>query len=361
MGSPRGTLACLIAGAAIALTALSPMASDERWTPIGSVGSGPLLEPGPRLVQSGAGGGRDLGRAVRPYVRADDVSGAVMIAGTPLLQSVLTRLAVKFETLYPDATVRVASMESDAAAADLVEGRMHLAVLSRLMDEEEIAAFEAAFGHKPVPYGVAVDTVAVYVHRDNPLPGLTMDQLDAIFAKTPRSRLKNPTTWGDLLLSGEWASVPIHVYGLLPATGTHRFFRERALNRGDVRKDVKERADSAAVVRAIGQDRYGIGYAGVTAATPEVRIVPLAMDEASPFVEPDYEEIQNRGYPFRRHLFVYLNQTPNLILPGYKPLRPVVREFLRFLYSQEGQAEVVMGGFVRVEDWIINQALQRLR
>lgn len=299
--------------------------------------------------------------ALAPYVKAEGVAGSVTIVGSDLLARPLAELAEWFQRQYPEAKVQVRPADSTAAAAALIQGAAQLAVLSRLMEEGEVAKFEAAHGYRPTPYAVAVDALAVCVHKDNPLEGLTLDQADAIFSKTPRYSYRNITSWGQLGLGGEWAETPITLYGLASTTGTHEFFKDKALNKEDFKAGIREFADSAAVVHAVVHDRTGMGYGSLAAATSEVRVVPLAYDEGSPFVEPSVENIKGRKYPLRRYIYVYVNQAPRKLLPGHKPLPPAVREFLRLLHSQEGQAALVKDGYVGVEDWIIQHGLAKIK
>lgn len=299
--------------------------------------------------------------ALAPYVKAEGVAGAVTIVGSDLLARPLTELAEWFQRRYPEAKVQVRPADSTTAAAALIQGTAQLAVMSRFMEEAEVAKFEAAHGYRPTPYAVAVDALAVVVHKDNPLEGLTLDQADAIFSKTPRYSYKPITTWGQLGVGGEWSEAPIALYGLKSSTGTHEFFKDKALNKEDFKGGVTELADSSAVVHAVIHDRRGLGYGSLAAATSEVRVVPLAYDEGSPFVEPSVENVKGRTYPLRRYLYVYVSQPPRTLLPGSKPLPPAVREFLRLLHSQEGQAAMVRDGFVGVEDWIIQHGLQKIK
>jgi phosphate transport system substrate-binding protein len=262
-----------------------------------------------------------------------------------------------FRRTYPEVAIKHESKSSSAAVPALVEGTAEIGLMSRKMEESEIAQFEAKFGYRPTPYAVAVEALAVYVHKDNPIEGLNMEQVEAIFAKSPRYGYKPIAMWGQLYLDGEWSHAPIRLYGRRSASGTYEFFKEEALKNGDFRDGVKEQPDAAAVVQRVGEDRYGLGYGGLAYVTPGVRALALADSEASPFVVPAMSEVKSRRYPLRRYLYLYVNQKPRKLLGGYKPLPPLVREFLRYVYSQEGQAAVPKDGYFPVEDWMAHHAL----
>lgn len=302
-----------------------------------------------------------ISRAVPPYSKASGISGTLTLVTADTLNQLTGLWAEAFRRLYPDVRLQVEQKDSTAAAAALIEGSAQLAPMSRMMDENEIIRFETTFGYRPTPYAVAVDALVVYVNKDNPLEGLTMDQVDSIFSKTPSYSYRNISKWGHLDLAGEWADAPITLYGRNSGSGTHEFFKDHALRKEDFKTGVKEQLDSIAVVQRVAEDRYGIGYSGLAAATSGVRMLALANDEFSPFVEPTPENVKQRKYALRRYLYLYVNQAPRKVLPGDKRLPPVIREFLRYVHSQEGQAAVVKAGYLPVEDWIIDHALAKAR
>ncbi|MBM4123681.1 MAG: PstS family phosphate ABC transporter substrate-binding protein [Nitrospira sp.] len=302
-----------------------------------------------------------LSPALSPYSKAGDLSGTLTCVGTDTLTQAMTLWAEGFGRHYPNVKVLVEGKGNTAAFAALLEGRAQVAPMSRLLDENEIARFQAAFGYRPTPYAIAVDALVVYVNKDNPIEGLTMDEVDAVFSKTPRYSYKNFTKWGQLNLSGNWGEAPINLYGRKSSSATYQFFKEHALRNDAFKTGLKEQADSQAVVQRVAEDRYGIGFSGIAFATPDVRMLALANDEFSPFVEPTTENVKNRKYPLRRYLYIYVNQAPRKILPGDKRLPPVIREFLRYVHSQEGQEAVVKSGYLPVENWIIEHALTKAK
>jgi phosphate transport system substrate-binding protein len=211
------------------------------------------------------------------------------------------------------------------------------------MKGTEIDAFEAQFGHKPLELRTSVDSLAVYVNKDNPIESLSLPQVDAVFSKTLRLGAKEPIgTWGQVGLTGAWASRPISLYGRNSASGTYGFFKEHALGNGDFKDQVKEQPGSASVVQGVTEDLAGIGYSGVGYRTSGVRALALAPKDGVPAIPPAPEKVYSGEYPLARFLFVYINKDPS------KPLDPLLREFIKFVFSREGQEVVIKDGYLPV-------------
>ena len=218
-------------------------------------------------------------------------------------------------------------------------------------------AFRARYGYDPLQLRVAVDAVAVYVHPDNPLArqGLTFKQLDAIFSKTFQRGGKKALTWGDLGLTGEWANAPIDVYGRNSASGTHSFFKSIVLTKqGDYSDRCKALVGSEELVSAIAIDRYGIGYSGIGYRTDRVAVVPLSEDNSADVYPPEMQYAYTGEYPLSRFLYLAVNRNPQAALPA------VVRDFIGYVYSAEGQAVVMQDGFFTVSSKIIQEEKSKL-
>jgi phosphate transport system substrate-binding protein len=275
------------------------------------------------------------------YRKVSGVSGNLNSVGSDTMNNLMTLWAEGFARFYPNVKVQVEGKGSSTAPPALIEGTAQLGPMSRPMKSSEIDAFEKKHGFKPTALQTAIDALAIYVHRDNPLEALTLPQVDAIFSKT--RRLGYPTdiaSWGQLGLGGEWAGRPISLYGRNSASGTYGYFKEHALGKGDYKDQVKEQPGSASVVQGVSEDRLGIGYSGIGYVTSGVRAVPLAEKEGSPPVKADYASAIDGSYPLARALYVYIGRDPK------KPLDPLVREFVRFIFSREGQAVVIKDGYM---------------
>jgi phosphate transport system substrate-binding protein len=184
--------------------------------------------------------------------------------------------------------------------------------------------------------------LAVYVHKDNPIKGLTFQQVDAIFSKSRKQgAAADVTTWGQVGLTGTWANLPISLYGRNSASGTYGYFKEHALAKGDYKDSVKEQPGSSAVVQGVASDLGGIGYSGIGYKTADVRAVPLADKSGKP-VAAETENGYSGAYPMSRFLYVYVNYKPG------SDLDPLRREFVKYVFSREGQEAVAKDGFLPV-------------
>src|SRR5262249_14184340 len=224
------------------------------------------------------------------------------------------------------------------AAAVLIEGTGQLGPMRREMKAAESDAFEKKYGHKPTEIRVAIDSLAVFVHKDNPIKGLSLDQLDSIFSSTNKRGGKPINTWGKLGLAGEWANRPISLYGRNSASGTYGFFKEHVLKNGDYRSTVKEQPGSSSVVQGIANDLGGLGYSGIGYKTSGVKALALAEATEKALQEPTLENALSGAYPLARFLYIYVNKKPN------EPMHKLVHEFVKFVNAKEGQEIVVKEG-----------------
>lgn len=296
-----------------------------------------------------------LDPALKGYIKVTGVSGNVNSIGSDTLNNLMTLWAEGFRKQYPSVKIQIEGKGSSTAPPALIEGTAQLGPMSRAMKSTEIDSFERKFRYKPTAFPVAIDALAVYVNKDNPVQGLTMAQIDAIFSKTRRYGAPgNLDRWGQLGITGEVGSSPISIYGRNSASGTYGFFKDFALKNGDFKDEVKEQPGSASVVQGITEDPAGIGYSGIGYLTSGVRILPLAEKEGASFVAPTQTNAMNGSYPLWRHLLVYVNKAPN------KPLDPLVKEFIKFIYSKEGQAIVIKDGFFPLPKSVIEKELPKV-
>lgn len=279
--------------------------------------------------------------ALPHYEKAAGVAGSLTSVGSDTLANLMAFWAEAFGHIYPNVTIQVQAAGSSTAPPALVQGTANLAPMSRKMKDVELQAFEQKYGYKPTAVAVAIDALAIFVHKDNPIKGLTMAQLDAIFSAT---RLCGATAgaryWRDLGDTGSLASQPLQLFGRNSASGTYGYFKEQALCKGDFKANVNEQPGSASVVQAVSGSLNGIGYSGFGYKTASVRSVPLARSEGGPFIQDTEANAVNGSYPLARYLYVYVNKVPN------QPLAPLEAEFLKFILSQGGQQLVARDGYI---------------
>ncbi len=276
----------------------------------------------------------------KTYTRVSGVSGNLNSIGSDTLNNLMTLWAEGFRKHYPNIKIQIEGKGSSTAPPALIEGTAQLGPMSRKMKGKEMDVFEAKFGYKPTPFPVAIDALAVYVNKDNPIAGMTVPQVDAAFSKSRRQGYTHDiTTWGQLGVKGSFAKTPVSLYGRNSASGTYGFFKKKVLQNGDYKDQVKEQPGSASVIQGVTKDRAGLGYSGIGYRTSGVRALSLAKKEGAIFVEPTFENAATGAYPLVRFLFVYVNKVPN------KSLSPLVKEFLNFVYSREGQKVVIKDGY----------------
>ena len=296
-----------------------------------------------------------LDPTLRGYIKVTGVSGNLNSIGSDTLNNLMTLWAEGFRKQYPGVKIQIEGKGSSTAPPALIEGTAQLGPMSRPMKSTEIDSFERKYKYKPTAFPVAIDALAVYVHRDNPIQGMTMAQVDAIFSKSRRwGASQNIERWGQVGVTDDLSSSPISIYGRNSASGTYGFFKEHALKNGDYKDEVKEQPGSASVVQGVTEDPSGIGYSGIGYLTSGIRALPLAEKEGAAFAAPTQENAMNSSYPLWRHLLLYVNKAPN------KPLDPLVKEFIKFIYSKEGQAVVVKDGFFPLSQTLMEKELAKV-
>ena len=282
----------------------------------------------------------ELDAKLPAYQPTKQISGSLLIAGSDTMHPLTEAWAAELRRLYPSVTATVKSGGSEAGLALLFEGKAQVAAMSRKMRQQEIVEFKREFGYEPTEVPVGVDALAVYVHKDNPLPGLTLAELDAMFSdERRRGLLYNLRQWSDFMLEGDWSAAPIHLYGPNRLSGTTSFFQEHVCNEAPLKKQVEMRAGSASVVVAVAQDRFGIGFSGIGYRTSDVRPIPLASVSGGRYVEPTFQSAMDGSYPLRRHLYLYINRAPKV------PVPPTIAELVKLALSQQGQQVVIAKGY----------------
>jgi phosphate transport system substrate-binding protein len=289
------------------------------------------------------------------YEKVSGLSGNLSSVGSDTLANMMTFWAEEFKRLYPNVNMQIQAAGSSTAPPALTEGTSNFGPMSRGMKSKEIEAFEKRHGYKPTPVRVAIDALAVFVHKDNPIEGMTIAEVDAVFSNT---RLCGATEqvqrWGDLGLTGSWGNRDLQLYGRNSVSGTYGYFKEIALCDGDFRANVNEQPGSASVVQSVSTSLNAIGYSGIGYLTSGVKTVPLAVAEGAEYVDATTENALAGKYPLSRFLYVYVNKHPN------KPLDPATAEFLKMVLSKTGQVIVDKDGYIPLPKMVVEQELEKL-
>ena len=290
------------------------------------------------------------------YKPVSGVSGNISSVGSDTLNNLMTLWAESFNKFYPNVKVQIEGKGSSTAPPALISATAQLGPMSRTMKGSESDKFENKFGYKPIPIRVAIDALAVFVNKDNPVKCMSLAQIDAVFSKFRRGGYKEDIrTWGKAGLSGDWASRPISIYGRNSASGTYGFFKSVALGNGDYKDQVKEQPGSASVVQGVTVDRFAIGYSGVGYTTSGVRAVALSEKEGGKCVEATMENAYSGDYPLARFLYVYVNKAPG------RTLDPLTFEYVRLVLSKEGQKIVIKDGYFPIPASISNQEIGKIK
>ncbi len=293
---------------------------------------------------------------LKSYEKVSGVSGTISSVGSDTLANLMTLWAEEFKRAYPNVNIQIQAAGSSTAPPALTEGTSNMGPMSRKMKSKEIAMFESKHGYKPTMIGVAIDALAVYVNKDNPINGLDMPQVDAIFSSTRKCGAKDDiSTWGQAGATGSLADKSIQLYGRNSVSGTYGYYKKKALCKGDFKSSVNEQPGSASVVQSVTASMNGIGYSGIGYKTAGVKALAIAKKAGGKQIAPTNENALNGTYPLARVLNVYVNKAPN------KPVEPVIMEFMKLVLSKQGQEIVAKDGYIPVPANFAAKQLEKLR
>ncbi|MBV1919154.1 MAG: phosphate ABC transporter substrate-binding protein PstS family protein [Pseudomonadales bacterium] len=289
------------------------------------------------------------------YVKTTGISGNLSSVGSDTLANLMTFWAEEFKKQYPNVAVQIQAAGSSTAPPALTEGTSNFGPMSRKMKDKELESFEKKYGYKPTAVPVAIDALAIYVNKDNPIKGMSIADVDAVFSSTLKCGAdKSIENWGGLGLSGAWAGRDIQIYGRNSVSGTYGYFKKKGLCKGDFKNSVNEQPGSASVVQSVATSINGIGYSGIGYMTSSVRAVPLTKKLGGSYVSASPESALNGSYPLARALYVYVNKAPN------KAISPLEREFVKMVLSQVGQRIVVKDGYIPLPAKMVAKTLSDL-
>jgi phosphate transport system substrate-binding protein len=294
---------------------------------------------------------------ITSYAGPASLKGSLVIAGSDTMYPLMVKLVSSFQQFHRSAKLGVEGGGTEKAlmkfisdqsgirrgdadvGAHQVSGSVGLMASSRPLTREERDDFRTRYGFEVTEVPIAMDAVALYVNKANPIQGLTLEQVDAIFgAERKRGVSDDISTWGQVGLKDEWERESIHLYGRGKDSGTRTFFIHTALLGGNLKSSITEEPGSASEILAISRDTLALGYAGIGFQTSFVRPVPLAEKTGMPYVPPSAEAAAQGSYPLGRPLYLYAKKDPS------RELEPVILEFLKFVNSWEGQLTVAKSG-----------------
>lgn len=307
------------------------------------------------MMITGAALAVTVDKNVPEYKSVSGISGNLSSVGSDTLANLMTLWAESFKRAYPNVNIQIQAAGSSTAPPALTEATSNFGPMSRKMKSKEIAAFEDRYGYKPLAIPVAIDALAVYVNKDNPVKGMSIADVDAIFSSTRKCGAEdNITKWGGLGMTGAWKSRDIQMYGRNSVSGTYGYFKKKALCKGDYKNNVNEQPGSASVVQSVSSSVNGIGYSGIGYKTSGVRAVPLRKKASGKFIDASPENAVAGTYPLSRFLYVYVNKHPN------KDLAPLQKEFMKLILSKQGQEVVIKDGYIPLPAKVVEKYLKQL-
>ena len=311
-----------------------------------------LLAYSPLFLQSQV----KIDAGLKAYEVKSGVSGNLNSIGSDTLNNLMALWVEGFNKKYPNTKIQVEGKGSATAPPALSAGTAQLAPMSRKMKGEEAAPFTAKFGYAPTDIAVAIDALAIFVNKNNPLEEISIEEADAIFSKTRLRGLAEIASWGQLKLKGDFSNASISMYGRNSASGTYGYFKELTLNKGDYKDTVKEQPGSSSVIQSVESDRFGIGYSGIGYLTSGVKALKVGQSGRwnGENFSPAYANTLNGKYPLSRYLYIYVNKSPNA------PVDPLVKEFITYVLSREGQEIVVKDGYYPLPPSIATRETNKL-
>ncbi|MGL6315808.1 PstS family phosphate ABC transporter substrate-binding protein [Vibrio sp. WXL103] len=288
------------------------------------------------------------------YQKERVISGSLISVGSDTLAGMTTLWAEEFGRLYPGANIQIQASGSSTAPPALIEGTAQIGPMSRVMRTREVESFIREHGYPPTKLRVAIDAIGIFVHQDNPIQGLNFADLDSIFSVTLRcGSVSQVQRWSELGLNYRWAERHMQLFGRNSVSGTYGYFKANALCGGDFKANVNEQPSSSSVVQSVSSSISSIGYSGIGYQVSGARLVPIAA-RGDDYVSPTHDNILSGQYPLSRFLYIYVNKHPD------RPLRDIEQEFLRFIFSRNGQALVEEDGYLSVGGEIAQQELEKV-
>lgn len=289
------------------------------------------------------------------YTPVQGVSGNIKSIGSDTMNNMMSLWAEGFKGMYPNVRVEIEGKGSSTAPPALISATANFGPMSRAIKNKESDAFEKRFGYKPTQLPTSIDMMAIYVNKDNPITGMSLPQVDAIFSKSRKLGYDTAINqWGQVGLTGVWAKQPISLYGRNSASGTYGYFKKHVLGKGDYRDSVKEQPGSSAVVQGIASDKYGIGYSGIGYKTADVKAISLSREHGGELIPATPNHAYTGDYPLSRFLLLAINYKPG------SQLDPLRKEFIKYIFSKQGQLDVVKDGYYPITAQIAKEVLASL-
>lgn len=293
-----------------------------------------------------------LDASLRPFTPSLDENVEASFTGgaSDILPGLVHDWIGAFREYYPNVEIEISlPYAGSLGMLEVIEGNYDFAFVSRELKPTDVSSFTGKYGYAPLSVPVSggswrhygfLDAIGFFVHVHNPLDRLSFEQIDRLFSSTRHHGDSPISTWGDLGLTGDWANRPVNLYGIAPWNGFEEFVRQRTLSVGERRGEWRDGIDFSEtafpVAEKVARDPYGIGYTGLAYVTAGVKVLPLSVSGAAgSHVAASYERVADATYPLSRLIYFNANAAPD------GGLDPILKEFLRFVLSRDGQQLVL--------------------
>jgi len=258
---------------------------------------------------------------------------AIRVTGSDTMVNLVQAWAEAFGETHPDVSVQIRGGGSGVGIASLCAGKIQIATSSRPMKPKELDAARANTGRSPEEIIVGSDALAIYANMQNPIKSISLDELAEVYGEGGKI-----TTWKQLGVDNPACSDDqIIRVSRQNSSGTYAYFRERVLGKKrEYKQGATAQSGSSDVVALVSRTPCAIGYSGMGYSSDDVKVLPVAVKQGEPPVEPSIENAQNGTYPIARPLYLYTLGEPT----------GAVAEFIQWILSDEGQRIVEKKGYV---------------
>ncbi|WP_447980502.1 PstS family phosphate ABC transporter substrate-binding protein [Candidatus Nitrospira bockiana] len=299
-----------------------------------------------------------LDPGIAGYTPRAGLNGRFAVAGSTTLQPLLTSLRDQFHRHHPGVMLDVQPaggitlrdlLSSSMAVNSMGDSRGAAPVLMIAslgpIPWSDLDTFYARRGYPPTTVTIAFKAIGVYVHQDNPVQGVTVDQLEAVYAEIRKRGLAaRIDQWGALGGGDGWSTKPVRLYAPESRTVAQGFFSELVLGGSAMIPTVKEEQSPQSLLADLASDTAGLAFDGIGLEVAGVRALPIADKAGQPYVAPTIDLACQGSYPLSRFVYLYVDKPPGESLP------PAVKEFLMFTNSREGQAAALAAGFYTLRE-----------
>lgn len=290
-------------------------------------------------------------QAIEPYRPTAELQGSATLAGSTTMQLLGQNWSQRFKLFHPKVEFVRGAEGSDAGLEALAKDANTIVGLSRALTNEDIAKLQAGACKEPTVLIVALDPLAVYVNKANPITALTPEQIKKLFGVDAAGKA-GATTWGELGAEGPTASQPIRIHHRSQISGTRNFIKSSILGGAELAEPAATHASNVEICQAVAKDPNGVGMCGFGDGNENVRTVPLLLNGQK--VEASESSFLSGAYPLVRPLSLVFDKS---LVAKDNGLRQAIAQYI---LSRDGQAEAIRAGFYPLDPNFIRQEIVQL-